>query len=94
MMPVSVLGVWMWPDSLKKSGAESTVARCARMGVTDLFFLTKGLAGTVAYASEIAPCDPGVDLLRDLLDCAHRRGIRVHAWLTSASDERYKAQHP
>ena len=91
---MSVLGVWMWPDSLKKSGAESTVARCARMGVTDVFFLTKGLTGTVAYASEIAPCEPGTDLLRDLLDCAHRRGIRVHAWLTSASDERYKAQHP
>ncbi len=94
MMPVSVLGVWMWPDSLKAHGTESAVERCARMGVTDVFFLTKGLAGTVSYASEIAPCDPGVDLLRDLLASAHRRGIRVHAWLTSASDERYKAMHP
>ena len=91
---MSVLGVWMWPDSLKKSGAENAMARCARMGVTDVFFLTKGLAGTVAYASEIAPCEPGTDLLRDLLNYAHRRGIRVHAWLTSASDERYKAMHP
>lgn len=93
-MPVSVLGVWMWPDSLKAHGTESTVARCARMGVTDLFFLTKGLAGTASYASEIAPCEPERDLLRELLDCAHRRGIRVHAWLTSASDEHYKALHP
>ena len=91
---MSVLGVWMWPDSLKKSGAESTVARCARMGVTDLFFLTKGLAGTVSYASEFAPCDPETDLLRELLPLAHRRGIRVHAWMTSASDERFKALHP
>ena len=91
---MSVLGVWMWPESLKNHGAESAVTRCARMGVTDLFFLTKGLAGTVSYASEIVSCEPGADLLRDLLDCAHRRGIRVHAWLTSASDEHYKALHP
>ena len=91
---MSILGVWMWPDSLKAHGTESTVERCARMGVTDVFFLTKGLAGTASYASEIAPCDPDCDLLRELLDCAHRRGIRVHAWLTSASDEHYKALHP
>ena len=89
-----VLGVWMWPETLKNHGAQSTVDRCARMGVTDLFFLTKGLAGTVSYASEIAPCDPEADLLRELLPLAHRRGIRVHAWMTSASDERFKALHP
>ena len=93
-MPVSVLGVWMWPDSLKAHGVERAVARCARMGVTDVFFLTKGLAGTASYASEIVPCEPGTDLLRELLTSAHRLGIRVHAWLTSASDERYKALHP
>lgn len=91
---MSVLGVWMWPDSLKTHGTESTVARCAHMGVTDVFFLTKGLAGTTSYTSEIAPCESERDLLRELLDCAHRRGIRVHAWLTSASDEHYKALHP
>ncbi len=65
-MPVSVLGVWMWPDSLKAHGTESTVARCARMGVTEVFFLTKRLAGTASYASEIAPCGPDCDLLREL----------------------------
>lgn len=84
----------MWPESLKNGGTENAVARCARMGVTDVFFLAKGLAGTASYVSRFVPCDREHDLLGDLLTCAHRRGIRVHAWLTSASDEHYKALHP
>ena len=93
-MPMPMLGVWMWPESLKTGGTENAVARCARMGVTDVFFLAKGLAGTASYASQLVPWDREHDLLGDLLACAHRRGMRVHAWLTSASDEHYKALHP
>ena len=89
-----VFGVWMWPESLVSSPAEKVAARCARMGVTDIFFLTKGLAGTVSYAGGPAPAGFPGDLLRELLDAAHSRGIRVHAWLTSANDEHYKAIHP
>ena len=89
-----VFGVWMWPDSLAASSAEQTAARCARIGVTDIYFLTKGLAGTVSYTGGTAPAAGPRNLLRELLDSAHSRGIRVHAWLTSASDEHYKALHP
>ncbi len=89
-----VFGVWMWPDSLVSSPAEDVAGRCARMGVTDIFFLTKGLAGTVSFAGGAAPAGFPRDLLRELLDAAHSRGIRVHAWLTSANDEHYKALHP
>ena len=91
---MSSLGVWMWPQSIRISGAKRIVSRCARIGVTDIFFLAKGLAGTTAHFSQYAPACCERDLLRELLDQAHLQGIRVHAWLTSASDEHYKALHP
>ena len=91
---MSFLGVWMWPDSLAAQGAEGAADRCARIGVTDIYFLTKGLSGTASYRSGLAPCAADRDPLGELLACAHRRGIRVHAWFTSASDEHYKQLHP
>jgi len=90
---MSVLGVWMWPQSVLQSGAPKVAERCARAGITDIFFLTKGLAGTASYRSAIAPCGER-DLLRELLESARPLGIRVHAWLTSANDEHYKQLHP
>ncbi len=91
---MSSLGVWMWPQSIRKHGAKAVVSRCVRIGITDVFFLTKGLAGTTAYSSRYAPPCCQRDLLCELLDEAHIHGIRVHAWLTSASDEHYKELHP
>lgn len=91
---MAIFGVWMWPKSVREHGAETVVARCQHTGVTDIYFLTKGLSGTVSYRSDIAPMDCERDLLGELLDAAHACGIRVHAWFTSASDAAYKAQHP
>jgi len=90
---MSVLGVWMWPQSVLRSCAPDLVERCARAGVTDIYFLSKGLAGTASYQSALVP-GSGRDLLGELLESAHNRGIRVHAWLTSANDEHYKQLHP
>lgn len=90
---MSVFGVWMWPQSVSTLGAERTAQLCATIGVTDIFFLTKGLSGVVSYHSDIAPKEER-DLLSELLDAAQPRSIRVHAWLTSASDEHYKNRHP
>ena len=42
-----MLGVWMWPESVEKRGARETVSRCVKIGVTDIFFLAKGLSGLV-----------------------------------------------
>lgn len=89
-----ILGVWMWPETIEKSGAEETLRRCVKMGVTDIFFLTKGLSGLVSFRSGIAPRGQERDLLGELLSAAHKEGVRVHAWFTSANDEHYKALHP
>ena len=91
---MAIFGVWMWPKSVRECGADAVIARCRRMGVTDIYFLTKGLAGTASYRSALAPMDCERDLLGDLIDAAHPAGIRVHAWFTSASDIVYKDKHP
>ena len=91
---MAVRGVWMWPQSIRRRGAQAVVSSCSRAGITDIYFLTKGLAGTSSYPSTLVPCVQKRNLLAQLLDAAHAKGIRVHAWLTSASDEYYKALHP
>lgn len=91
---MSVCGVWMWSDSILLHGAERTVSYCAQAGVTDIYFLVKGLKGTIAYPSAYAPPASQRDLLKELLDAAHARGIRVHAWFTSTCDNNYKTLYP
>ncbi|MBR6767495.1 MAG: family 10 glycosylhydrolase [Clostridia bacterium] len=91
---MSILGMWMWPENVRIYGAEKVISHCARAKVTDLYFLTKGLAGTVSFRSALAPGDNDRDLLGELITAAHAAGIRVHAWFTSASDEHYKHLHP
>lgn len=91
---MAILGVWMWMQSVQQHGAEKVVSHCARAGVTDIFFLTKGLAGTTAFLGSFAPRTCERNLLQEVIDAAHRRGIRVHAWFTSACDESYKQRHP
>lgn len=92
---MSMLGMWMWTESLINAGVEKTVGVCERVGVTDLYLLTKGLDGRTIF-----PCPgtesvlPGRDLLRETLDAAHRRGIRIHSWFTSAGDALYAGAHP
>ncbi len=88
-------GVWMWPESIRRGKPEEVFEACRRAGVTDVFFLTKGLAGTAAFLSpSVPPTEPGRDLLREVIDAAHGRGMRLHAWFTSASDAHYKEEHP
>jgi len=91
---MSISGVWMWPQSIVVHGAQRTVSWCKRAGITDIYFLTKGLKGETAYPSEIALACSSHDLLGELLREAHAAGIRVHAWFTSACDDTYKQLHP
>lgn len=86
--------VWMWSKSVRERGAEAVVSRCALSGVTDIFYLVKGLLGTSAYPGKYAPYDEERDLLAELLDAAHRKNIRVHAWFTIGGDKNYIRLHP
>lgn len=91
---MTVLGVWMWSSSIRKRGAEAVMDSCAAAGVTDVFFLVKGLLGTAAYTSCVVPTERGRDLLREALEAAHARNIRLHAWYTTACDRQYVTAHP
>ena len=91
---MNITGMWMWPYSVRTRGAAKTVENCVRAGVTDIYFLTKGLEGTTAFHSTLTPPDCERDLLQELLSEAHGQGIRVHAWFTSACDDHYKHLHP
>ena len=91
---MSILGVWMWPYNVQQRGAENVIAWCARAKVTDVFFLVKGMAGKTAGRSQYAPSVCERDLLQEVIQAAHAKGIRVHAWFTSACDEHYKQEHP
>ena len=91
----AMLGVWMWPESLRLRRPDDVFEALLRAGVTDIFFLTKGLNGTTAFLTPSAPSmEPGRDLFREALEGAHRRGMRLHAWFTSASDRNYLKDHP
>lgn len=91
---MAILGMWVWPQNVNLRGAERVVRSCRQAGVTDLFFLTKGLGGEASYHSRVAPRGYERDLLREITDCAHKHGMRVHAWFTSTCDAYYKRQHP
>lgn len=92
-MKMAILGVWMWPVSVRVHGAEKVVRQCKKIGVTDIYFLTKGLTGETSFQCSLSP-NSQRDYLSELIAAAHPRSIRVHAWFTSASDEHYKELHP
>ena len=89
-----ILSVWMWSKSVRERGAETVAAQCARSGITDIFYLVKGLLGTTIYPGAYAPFDEERDLLGELLNAAHRKNIRVHAWFTVGGDKNYVRLHP
>lgn len=91
---MSIIGMWMWPYRVNLFGAKAVVSLCARAKVTDIYFLTKGLNGSTAFHGEDAPHDSERDLLQELIEAAHEKNIKVHAWFTSASDSNYKKLYP
>ncbi len=92
-----MVGEWLWASTiydLGADGANTIFTRCAEMGVTDVYLLVKGTAGTVYYNNtEIAlqKAYEDRDILQEAIDAAHANGIRLHAWFTAASDAAYKA---
>ncbi len=92
-----IVGEWIWGETIYELGADVVVDRCARMGITDIYLLTKGVGGKLGYVNSqftdsLTRVD--VDVLQETIDAAHAVGIRVHAWLVTVQDELYKANNP
>ncbi|HHY81378.1 MAG TPA: family 10 glycosylhydrolase [Clostridiales bacterium] len=99
-----IVGVWLWASTVYNMGpgsAEKIMSTYDEMDVTDIYLLVKGTNGTVYYNKE-DPVDPSDapksyadrDILEEVITAAHAKGIKVHAWITSANDMAYKIAHP
>ena len=95
----SILGKWIWGSTvadLGSNGAEILMSRCASEGITDVYLLVKGTGGKLGYLRTqykdiLTRSDR--DVLQETIDAAHKRNIRVHAWICGVRDETYKAKH-
>jgi len=92
-----IVGDWVWGETVYSLGADKIVDRSARMGVTDLYMLAKGTGGKLSYLKtqyKDALARTNRDVMQELITAAHKKGIRVHAWLVTVEDEYYKSKHP
>jgi len=107
---ITFRGLWItrW-DYRTQQDTERCLDEAARLGVTDVFFQIRGQADAF-YRSQLEPWghqlggDPGYDPLAVAIARAHRRGLRLHAWVNvyplwkgveSPTDPRHPfLQHP
>lgn len=96
----TIVGKWIWGNTiadLGTDGAEILMSRCASEGITDVYLLIKGTGGKLGYLktqyTDILTRNDR-DVLQETIDAAHKRGIRVHAWICVVRDETYKSNHP
>ena len=95
----AIVGKWIWGSTiadLGANGAEIMMTRCASEGITDVYLLVKGTGGKLGYLNtqyKNILTRTNRDVLQETIDAAHKRGIRVHAWICVVEDETYKAQH-
>ena len=94
-----IIGEWMWGSTIADmgaDGAEKIMARCAEMGITDVYLLVKGTGGKLGYLNtqyKNALSRTNRDVLQEAIDAAHARGIRIHAWICNVEDAYYKSLH-
>ena len=94
-----IIGEWMWGSTIADmgaDGAEKIMARCAEMGITDVYLLVKGTGGKLGYLKtqyKNALSRTNRDILQEAIDAAHPRGIRIHAWICNMEDSYYKSLH-
>ena len=94
-------GEWLWANTLYEAGSDGAEVICSQYadrGTTDIVLLVKGNLGRVTYLKGEAPLArsdfDGRDILQEVLDAAHARGIRVHAWVCNSGDATYKETFP
>ncbi len=96
----AIVGKWLWGSTvadLGADGAEIMMSRCAAEGITDVYLLVKGTGGRLGYLKtqyKNLLTRASRDVLQETIDAAHKRGIRVHAWICVVEDETYKSNHP
>lgn len=95
-----IVGEWLWSSTLHDATpvqCEEIFDRYEEMGVTDIYLLVKGTAGSVYFNDTTVALKKAYadrDILKEAVELAHARGIRLHAWITSANDTAYKTAHP
>ena len=101
MKSFKMVGEWLWANTVYEAGengADIICDRYAEMGITDIVLLVKGNLGRVCYLKGEVPMARsdygGRDILQEVLDAAHARGIRVHAWVCNSGDATYKEHYP
>ena len=73
-----IVGMWLWNDTMSKYGASTLFSQYAKTGITDVYLLIKGTAGSVNTSALTTACN-----------AAKSYGIRVHAWIMAARDDSF-----
>ncbi|MBR4308836.1 MAG: family 10 glycosylhydrolase [Oscillospiraceae bacterium] len=88
-----VVADWVFTDTIKNRGSAAKLMEdYYKAGITDVYLLCKGLAGKVAWASNVAGTvreNSSRDYLQEVCDAARPYGIRIHAWLMGSRDTNY-----
>ena len=89
---VPLYGLWLHPGDAGHNEAEvaAFMEKAHEAHINTIVLLVKG-AGTLYYPSKLFPeaVAPGYrkfDLLRAVIKEAHKRGMKVHAWLTDFTE--------
>ena len=91
-----IVADWLWGSVMEERGAETIMKEYAETGFTDIYLLLKGTAGSTSWNSSVAGSynSYSYDLLQTALDAAKPYGIRIHAWMMAARDDRYVTNNP
>lgn len=95
----AVTGVWLWPSTVYNcgtNGAAELMARYADVGITDVYLLVKGTAGSCAWNTSVSGATKTYtnrDILGECCTAAAPYGIRIHCWMMTARDDNYLASH-
>ena len=87
---------WVFGDTVYYRGADSLMAEYADLGITDIFLLSKGTLGKLAWQSSVDGATMSYsskDLLEETCTAAAKYGIRVHAWMAVGQDSNYIASN-
>lgn len=93
------VGIWLWGSTVFNQGAQGAeiiTEQLKEYGITDIYLLVKGTSGVVNFESQFALKRnyPDRDILQEVIDAAHSKGIRVHAWFCVNSDNEWGIANP